>query len=205
MLLGGAGLGFAYTTLDILQDQALRLFAAPLSPSAEQQQALLDATLRMRTLLDLLVFSWGSSFALLGVGYYWKQYQNKKKSDRDLHLTQLITTVNKTPEWAQTLSHHIQTVNTEQNQSLQQQQAHLTTQSTTIQTMSDEIKKLTDQIAQLNLSTTSTNQIHNALLPLHTPFPTQHQPIHRPPSQPRLAISGPEILTDQEDEEFEPF
>ncbi|MBF0438388.1 MAG: hypothetical protein HQL93_04615 [Magnetococcales bacterium] len=91
LLLGGAGLGFAYIAVDTLQEAILQLNA----DDPTQIHGLVAMTQRIHELLNLLVFSWGASFGLLGAGYLLWHRPTKQPPDWETRLTQLIQSSNK--------------------------------------------------------------------------------------------------------------
>ncbi|MBF0178869.1 MAG: hypothetical protein HQM03_02455 [Magnetococcales bacterium] len=88
MLLGGAGLGFAYGALARMGEW-LGMLADASGNATVAIVGMRSAMERMGSLLDLLVVTWGGGFALIG-WEVWRASRREQPEEREKRLTRLI-------------------------------------------------------------------------------------------------------------------
>ncbi|GAB0057711.1 hypothetical protein SIID45300_02043 [Candidatus Magnetaquicoccaceae bacterium FCR-1] len=188
LLLAGAGLGVSVSTVTDLEAHTLRLAQDGL-PIPEF--GLLVA--RLHGALDLLTLSLGSGFGLLGVGLWRHHAARREQHELVSHLSGLIQAAEE--------GRKSETLRLE----------------SLLITQVEQTRELAAELAVIRETTSRSEElVKNAPPPLHAPPVNALMPLvsfaahaddHHPraPSNRRLAIAGPEIPGDQQDEEFEPF
>ncbi|MBF0263458.1 MAG: hypothetical protein HQL97_16655, partial [Magnetococcales bacterium] len=188
LFLAGAGLGVSVATVTDLETLTLRLVG---DGGYLPEFGLLVA--RLHGALDLLTLSLGSGFGLLGVGLWRHQAARHEQHELVTHLSGLIQAAEEGRKRETLRLESLLTTQVEQTRELAAELAV--------------IRETTSRAEELvkNPPTPLHAPPVNALMPLvsfaaRADDDTPHAPFHR-----RLAIAGPELPGDQQDEEFEPF
>lgn len=183
LLLGGAGLGFAYATLENLGGSL-----ALLAGEGRDPPPMLDDLNRLRGVLDLLVFAWGAGFGLLGVGWLLDRPSAQP------------------PAWEQRLATLIRDTHDARREALQPLEGLMASQMAQLNQLQGHVDRLASHLERQESQPAPQPAPLSPLALLSAPSPLVPDPTTaRPPAHPRLALPAQATTHDKQDEEFEPF